>query len=190
MRVAYFPDSFHEINGVAHTSRQFEAYAKRHDLPFLCVRAGPRKELLKKDGSLWTLELKRSGASVELDKDLRFDTMFWRHASMASHALREFRPDVVHITGPSDVGILGAWLAWRQGIPLAAGWHTNIHEYAGRRAGWLLRMLPMDRRPEATAKMEHAALNATQRFYRLARVTFAPNRELVEMLEKSTGRPC
>jgi phosphatidylinositol alpha 1,6-mannosyltransferase len=190
MRVAYFPDSFHEVNGVAHTSRQFEAYAKRHDLPFLCVRAGSRNESLKKDDSLWTLELERSGASVELDKDLRFDTMFWRHARKAARALHDFRPDVVHITGPSDVGILGAWLAWRQGIPLAAGWHTNVHEYAGRRAGWLLRMLPKDQQPGATAKMEDAALNATQRFYRLAGVTFAPNRELVEMLEKSTGRPC
>ena len=41
-RVAYFPDSFHEINGVAHTSRNFVAYAQRHNLPFLCVRAGSR----------------------------------------------------------------------------------------------------------------------------------------------------
>jgi glycosyltransferase involved in cell wall biosynthesis len=28
-RVAYFPDSFHEVNGVAHTSRHFEASARR-----------------------------------------------------------------------------------------------------------------------------------------------------------------
>ena len=41
-RVAYFPDSFHEVNGVAHTSRHFEAFARRRDLPFLCVRAGDR----------------------------------------------------------------------------------------------------------------------------------------------------
>jgi phosphatidylinositol alpha 1,6-mannosyltransferase len=190
MRVAYFPDSFHEINGVAHTSRQFEAYAKRHELPFLCVRAGERDEALEKNGSLWTLELKRSGASVALDKDLRLDTMFWRHVRQAGRVLREFKPDVVHITGPSDVGIIGAWLAWRQGIPLAAGWHTNLHEYAGRRADWLLRMLPEARRPLARATMEDGALNATQRFYRLARVIFAPNCELVEMLKKSTGRPC
>ncbi len=178
MRVAYFPDSFHEINGVAHTSRQFEAYAKRHELPFLCVRAGERDEALKKNGSLWTLELKRSGASVALDKDLRLDTMFWRHVRQAGRVLREFKPDVVHITGPSDVGIIGAWLAWRQGIPLAAGWHTNLHEYAGRRADWLLRMLPEARRGLARATMEEGALHATQRFYRLAKVIYAPNCEL------------
>ncbi len=190
MRVAYFPDSFHEINGVAHTSRQFEAYARRHDLPFLCVRAGPRDEPLEKDGELWTLELKRSAASIALDKDLRLDTMFWRHVRQVRGVLRQFKPDVIHITGPSDVGMIGAWLSWRMKIPLAAGWHTNLHEYAGRRAGWLLRMLPEARRPLARATMEDGALNATQRFYRLARVTFAPNRELVEMLERATGRPC
>ena len=34
-RVAYFPDSFHEVNGVAHTSRNFLGYAQRRGLPFL-----------------------------------------------------------------------------------------------------------------------------------------------------------
>jgi hypothetical protein len=27
-RVGFFPDSFHEVNGVAHTSRNFEAFAR------------------------------------------------------------------------------------------------------------------------------------------------------------------
>jgi hypothetical protein len=31
-RVAYFPDSFHEVNGVAHTSRNFEAFARRRNI--------------------------------------------------------------------------------------------------------------------------------------------------------------
>ncbi len=39
-RVAYFPDSFHEVNGVAHTSRHFLAFAERQGLPLLCVRPG------------------------------------------------------------------------------------------------------------------------------------------------------
>lgn len=56
MRVACFPDSFPEINGVAHTSRQFHAFARRRNLPFLCVRAGSRKRLRIQD-QLWTVEL-------------------------------------------------------------------------------------------------------------------------------------
>jgi hypothetical protein len=39
-RVAYFPDTFYEINGVAHTSRHFEAFAQRRGLPFfVSIRA-------------------------------------------------------------------------------------------------------------------------------------------------------
>lgn len=56
MRVACFPDSFHEINGVAHTSRQFHAFARRRNLPLLCVPAGSRKRL-RIQNQLRTLEL-------------------------------------------------------------------------------------------------------------------------------------
>ena len=41
-RVAYFPDSFHEVNGVAHTSRNFVAYAQRRLIYrfFVCALGG------------------------------------------------------------------------------------------------------------------------------------------------------
>jgi len=29
----------------------------------------------------------------------------------------------------------------KQGIPLAASWHTNVHEYAARRLDWFTRRL-------------------------------------------------
>src|SRR5215469_14344347 len=90
-RVAYFPDSFHEINGVAHTSRNFVAYAQRHNLPFLCVRAGTRSDACVQTGELRTLELGRSRASVRMEKDLDFDTLFWRHASLIRRELDRFQ---------------------------------------------------------------------------------------------------
>lgn len=68
-RVAYLPDSFHEMNGVAHTSRNFVAYAERHGLPFLCVRAGERGNAFEQVGELRTLELGRSRGSVRMEKD-------------------------------------------------------------------------------------------------------------------------
>src|ERR1700760_498474 len=103
-RIAFFPDSFHEINGVAHTSRQFEAFARRHGLPFLCVRAGPRKPALDDESNVWTLELPRSALSIPLEKDLRFDFAYLRHLPMIEDVLERFRPDVIHITGPSEIG--------------------------------------------------------------------------------------
>ena len=189
-RVAYFPDSFHEVNGVAHTSRNFLAFAERHRLPFLCVRAGGRTAAFEQIGELRTLELGRSKASVRMEKDLEFDALFWRHAGAIRRELKRFKPDVIHITGPSELGIFGAYFAWELSIPLAASWHTNLHEYAARRMAWLTQRLGERRGGAVERGVESGALWATSQFYKLAQVLFAPNDELCRMLERSTGRPC
>ncbi|MGB6193940.1 MAG: glycosyltransferase, partial [Terracidiphilus sp.] len=162
-RVAYFPDSFHEVNGVAHTSRHFEAFARRRDLPFLCVRAGDRTQTLTEDGNLWTLELPRGFLSFALEKDLRFDPAFLRHFPLIEEVLARFKPDLIHITGPSEVGMLGMGLANELKLPLAASWHTNVHEYAARRSEWFLRLLP-ERQSAATGQtIEDLAMAAAAR---------------------------
>jgi phosphatidylinositol alpha 1,6-mannosyltransferase len=189
-RVAYFPDSFHEVNGVAHTSRNFVAYAERHGLPFLCVRAGERAEAFEQRDELRTLELGRSRTSVRMEKDLEFDTLFWRHGGAIRRQLERFRADVIHITGPSELGIFGAYFAWEMGIPLAASWHTNVHEYAARRMGWLTGRMSEQVGAKTERGVEAGALWAASRFYQLAKVLFAPNEELCDMLERATGRPC
>ena len=189
-RVAYFPDSFHEVNGVAHTSRHFEAFARQRNLPFLCVRAGNRPQALVEDGNVWTLELPRGFLSFALEKDLRFDPAFLRHVPLIAEVLERFRPDLIHITGPSEVGLLGALLAHRMHVPLAASWHTNVHEYATRRAGWFLRLLPLRHSAATGRKVEALAMATAAWFYRKAKVLFAPNPELCALLESKTGRPC
>ncbi len=193
-RVAYFPDSFHEVNGVAHTSRQFEAFARRRNLPFLCVHAGsssgPRARSLIEDGSVWTLELPRGFLSFALEKDLRFDPAFLRHIPLISEVLERFQPDLIHITGPSEIGMLGAGLANYLNLPLAASWHTNVHEYAARRANWFLRVLPRRQSAATGQKIEDLAMATAARFYSAAQVLFAPNPELCALLERTTGRPC
>lgn len=189
-RVAYLPDSFHEVNGVAHTSRNFLAYAERHALPFLCIRAGARPNAFEQAGELRTLELRRSRASIRIEKDLQFDPLFFRYAGTIRQELLHFRPDLIHITGPSELGIFGAYFAWQEGIPLAASWHTNVHEYAARRLEWLTRRLSPRAAGNLEQRVEDSALWATTRFYSLARVLYAPNEELCRMLERSTHRPC
>ena len=189
-RVAYFPDSFHEVNGVAHTSRHFEAFARRRNLPFLCVRAGNRPQPLVEEGNVWTLELPRGFLSFALEKDLRFDPAYLRHRRVIADVLERFQPDLIHVTGPSEIGLLGAFLAYRRRLPLAASWHTNVHEYAARRADWFLRFLPNRHSAAAGQKIENLALATAAWFYKKAKVLFAPNPELCALLERSTGRPC
>ncbi|MGD0914743.1 MAG: glycosyltransferase [Terracidiphilus sp.] len=189
-RVAYFPDSFHEVNGVAHTSRHFEAFARRRNFPLLCVRAGDRAESLVEDGNVWTLELPRGFLSVALEKDLYFDPVYLRHIPLIGEVLDRFRPDLIHITGPSEIGLLGAALAHHLKLPLAASWHTNVHEYLVRRSEWLLSRLP-ERQSAATAKkIQDLALATAGILYSRALVTFAPNPELCAQLEHVTHRPC
>jgi phosphatidylinositol alpha 1,6-mannosyltransferase len=193
-RVAYFPDSFHEVNGVAHTSRNFLAYAERHGLPFLCVRAsageGTKRRVAGRAGELRTLDLRRSPFAVRMEKDLQFDPLFWRHAREMSRQLRAFQPDVIHITGPSELGIFGAYFAWKHGVRLAASWHTNLHEYAGRRLVWLTRRMPGDAGMRLEGSVEAGALAVILWFYRLAKVLYAPNEESCTMLERATGKRC
>ena len=192
-RVAYFPDTFYEINGVAHTSRHFQAFAERKGLPFFCLHPSKKEGGIREQqqGEMTTLEIPRGSVlSFRLEKDLTFDPAFVRHKSFLEERLRAFRPDIVHITGPSEPGILGAWLAKSLNVPLVAAWHTNLHEYAAQRSTWLLRMLPQSRIPAAEKSIEHAALLACARFYRLAEALFAPNVDLCRLLEQFTGRRC
>jgi phosphatidylinositol alpha 1,6-mannosyltransferase len=193
-RVAYFPDSFHEVNGVAHTSRNFAAYAERHALPFLCIRASAGAHTPSRTAThtavLRSLDLRRSPIAVRMEKDLQFDPLFWRHGEDISQQLYKFQPDIIHITGPSELGIFGAYFAWKHGIPLAASWHTNLHEYAARRLTWLTRRLPRQASNYIDRSVEASSLATITRFYRLASVLFAPNTELCTMLERATGKPC
>jgi phosphatidylinositol alpha 1,6-mannosyltransferase len=187
-RVAYFPDAFHEVNGVAHTSRHFEAFARRRSLPFLCVRAGPTLAA-GNDGLVQTLELPRGALSFPIEKDLRFDLAYWRHLPRMLAETRRFRPDIVHITGPTELGFLGAWIAHRLRVPLVASWHTNVHEYAATRSGWFTQLFG-GRGPRVAAGIQRAALRGSALFYKQARVLFAPNPELCTLLAHATGRPC
>jgi phosphatidylinositol alpha 1,6-mannosyltransferase len=189
-RVAYFPDSFHEVNGVAHTSRHFEAFARRRGLPFLCVRAGDRVQAIVEDGNVWTLELPRGFLSFALEKDLRFDPAFLRHIPLIGEVLERFKPDLIHITGPSEVGVLGVGMAMHKHLPLAASWHTNVHEYAARRANWFLHLLPPRQSEAAGQTIEDMAMAIMARFYSVAQVLYAPNPELCAQLERQTRRPC
>jgi glycosyltransferase involved in cell wall biosynthesis len=188
-RVALFADSFHEVNGVALTCRMLENFASVRGYPMLSVHTGAGGPESTR-GSVIRSEIPMSGLSFGLEKDLRFDLAFLRHFAMVRRQMERFRPDIVHITGPSHVGILGALLAWRLKIPMVASWHTNVHEYAARRLGHLLSWLPRRVVDRLAAAAEAASLWASGRFYGLARVTLAPNPELIAMLEHRTGRPC
>ena len=188
LRIAHFSDSFHEANGVATLSREFAAFAQRRQLPFFCVHSGAQTRLTCEQ-SFTTLELKRSAAAFSLDHDLYCDPLLNRYRNRVIAQLRPFRADLVHITGPGDMGILGFWVAHCLGLPLVASWHTNLHEYAGRRLDKLFSSIPDRWREQISSAAERQSLRACVSFYSLARFLFAPNQTMVDLLEKRTRRP-
>jgi phosphatidylinositol alpha 1,6-mannosyltransferase len=188
-RVALFPCVYHEVDGVASTSKQFESFAGRRGLPLLMVHAGP-KDAVSSSGSVTHIELRRSRLKFPIDRAHYYDLLFWRHYRKLEAQVRDFRPDLVQITGPSDVGMLGALVAHRLKIPLAATWQTNVHQYARSRAASLLSFLPEDVAGKALDAVQRGSFRATARFYRIPRLLFAPNQEMIQALETATGKPC
>lgn len=173
---------------MANTSRQFEAFARKRGFPFLTICGGTENRA-QTDGSALRITRRRGRIGFALDKKHDYDLAFWRHYNHAAEAVRKFDPDIVHITGPSDTGQLGALVAHRLGIPLAASWHTNVHQYAEQRASWLLDFFPPPQREQMGWLIRESALKATLRFYRIPRLLFAPNPELMKMLERGTEKP-
>jgi phosphatidylinositol alpha 1,6-mannosyltransferase len=188
-RVAFFPCVYHEVDGVAKTSREFEAFASRHEVPFFMAHAGPLDEVTTA-GTVTRIQMRRGPVKFPLDRAHDYDLLFLRHYRELEPLLRDFRPDVVQITGPSDVGTLGAYVAWKMGIPLAASWQTNIHQYARRRMAAAVSLLPKIVCEKVADFAERWSFRASARFYKIPRLLFAPNQEMIRVLEAATGKPC
>jgi glycosyltransferase involved in cell wall biosynthesis len=148
------------------------------------VHAGSETRLVH-DGSIVRLDLKRSRAcSFAVDHDLQFDVSLWRHISRVRHLLRWFAPDLLHLTGPGDIGQLGAYLGRHLSIPMVVSWHSNLHQFGLRR--W------RSRRPSAsggrvTRWVEERSLRSLLRFYKTARVVLVADLELASLVERCTG---
>ncbi len=187
-RVAFFPDSYLEVNGAAMTCRRLVEYAAKEGFPFLVVHAGSENRTVT-DGSVTHFSLKRSLVNIALDEELAYDPLFERHQGKVRKMLEEFKPDVIHITGINDVSIIGSVLAWRMHLPLLGSWHTNVHEFAARRIERMLRFLPKGFVNRLSAFAERKIKAGTMLYYKQPQVILSPNPELVEELGRRTGRP-
>jgi len=187
-RVALFAETFHETNGAANVLRRLTAYAQEKDYPFLCVRGGKETRFWT-EGNLQILELKRSRAAIKLDTELRYDPLLWRHKNLVGKVLKDFSPDVLHLTGFSDVSQLGFYFAHFWSVLAVASWHTNGHEYAARRALQKFGWLPAKMQRQLGNLIEKAVLHGSMKMHFLAQVQLAPNEELVRLMRKMTRRP-
>ncbi|MFV0389480.1 MAG: glycosyltransferase [Pyrinomonadaceae bacterium] len=187
LRIAYFPDSLNEVNGVAMTSNRLIEYARNNNVPFLVVHSG-KENSVREEGSIRFVSLKSSPLSIPMDEALRYDPIFFRHTKRAMDYVKEFAPDVIHVTGLNDVSNLGAFIAWRFRTAMIASWHTNLHEFASSRLKKRFSFLPKDSSEKLLKKIESQILHGACYYYKLPQVILAPNKELLSILTNATGR--
>ena len=187
-RVALFADTYHEINGAANFLRRLTAYAKENDFPLLCVRSGDETKVTT-DGSVQFLDLKRNRASIPLDGDLKYDPLLWRNRGLVKKTLKDFRADVIHLTGLNDISQFGFMHAHFMNIPAVATWHTNTHEYAAERLLSLGQWLPKSIRTKIGHAVERVTMFGLMRLYFMAQMQLAPNQDLVDEIGRMTKRP-
>jgi len=173
---------------VANTSRQFESFAQRHELPFLTIHCGPRNQTTTA-GSVTRVALRRSAFTFPLDRSHEYDLALWQRYKEVARVVKDFGADMVQITGPGDLGMLGAYIAYKLRLPLVATWQTNVHQYARCRLARVVTFLPQRWREKFLNAVERWSFEAAMLFYRVPRFTFAPNVEMVERLKRATGKP-
>ncbi len=167
------------------TCRRLVDYAARTEQPMLCIHAAPTN-YEKTEGSVTHFALKRSPLAILLDEDLAFDPLFLRKYRTIRRKIKEFKPDVIHITGLNDISIIGVLLAWRLDIPALGSWHTNIHEFASSRIRRIFKWLPG---VDGIAKFaEKKIKGGSMLYYKIPHVVLSPNQELVDELGRRTGR--
>jgi phosphatidylinositol alpha 1,6-mannosyltransferase len=188
-RVAFFPCAYLEVDGVARTSRELEAFARSRELPLLLIHGGA-KNAVNRAGSVTKVQLRRSRMRFSLDRAHDYDLLFLRRLRRVRRLVRSFRPDLVQITGPSDVGVLGTLVAHQLGIPLAASWQTNLDQYARSRLAAATSFLPRAMTSAFLGAVERLSFRACARFYHIPQLLFAPNQEMMRRLEEATGKPC
>jgi hypothetical protein len=117
--------------------------------------------------SFTPLELKRSPATFPLDHELDCDPLLSPYKNRVAGLVRSIQADLVHITAPGYIGILGF------GCRIPRGFR------------WLLPRMPTcTSTPPAGTPCAPASASMV-----LARLPLAPNETMADLLQERSGKP-
>ncbi|WP_119726850.1 glycosyltransferase [Thermomonospora amylolytica] len=120
MRVAHFSDTFlPRRDGIVTSLRTLIPELSAAGHPGLLVAPGRRRQSPEEVG----LALPSIPAGVA---EMRLCPPRLRHVA----AIAAWSPALVHVHTPGTVGLLGALVARRLGLPMVATYHTDLHAYA------------------------------------------------------------
>ena len=97
--------------------------------------------------------------------NLDYDPLLLGYAGRVLKEVKAFGAELIHITGPGDMGAVGAYISWRLNLPLVISWHTSLHEYAGTRLQRLLSFSGTGFSKRAGGIAENLSLHVLRCFY-------------------------
>ncbi|MBP3965723.1 glycosyltransferase family 4 protein [Paenibacillus lignilyticus] len=137
MRLALFTDTFTpEVNGVARTLERWEQYLRRRDIPCLVFAPQPAAAAHEEPQPMVT---RFASMPFFLYPECRLALPNPIHIN---RTLQAFRPTLIHVATPFNLGLCGIHYAHKHRIPLVASYHTHFDRYlAFYNTRWMVKML-------------------------------------------------
>jgi glycosyltransferase involved in cell wall biosynthesis len=122
MKIAIFTDTFYpEINGVARTLKRFTDYLSAQDISVkVFAPENPSEDYVP------THIHRFKSASFFLYPECRVAFPNYFHIKAQ---LEEFKPDLIHVATPFNIGMIGVYCAKKLNIPLVGSYHTDFDQY-------------------------------------------------------------
>lgn len=119
-RIAIFTDNdFRKTNGLTTTLKAVLRFSTEFEVRVFTAEDEP----VDRPGYL---AIPGPGTGLPWYPEMR---VYWPRVRRFTEAVREFAPDVIHVTTPGPIGVTGRIIARRLGIPLVGSYHTNFGDY-------------------------------------------------------------
>ncbi|MFV2048199.1 glycosyltransferase family 4 protein [Metabacillus sp. YM-086] len=122
MRIAIFTDTFApDVNGVARTLKRFTDYLEHNGYEFRVFAPESTNE------SLFSSHIHRfTSLPFFLYPECRLALPNMLHVKSE---LQKFKPDLIHVATPFNIGLCGLHYAKKLNIPLVGSYHTDFDQY-------------------------------------------------------------
>lgn len=162
IKVAIFTDTFSpEINGVANTLEKLCDYFQRNDTEYRIIAPDYGTPAQEKDAHIDRI----FGFKPPINPQSRLAFPMSRDVNAL---MKEFQPDVIHVTDALGIGYAGLKYARRHQTPLVMSYHTNFDDY--------LKYHNLEHFNDLVARY-------TKWFYSFADLTLCPSQQTMEDLK-------
>ncbi|MTH54474.1 glycosyltransferase [Bacillus mangrovi] len=122
MKIALFTDTYApDVNGVARTLKRFTDYLEANGHEYRVFAPESTKE------SLFSSHIHRFASfPFFLYPECR---VAWPNMIQVKGELQKFKPDLVHIATPFNIGLCGMHYAKKLNIPIVGSYHTDFDQY-------------------------------------------------------------